>query len=172
MLAWITLIIITSLRIASILTSNPIILFLGGIGSGLFLASAILYPSEREKTERLYKATMIAYALGILVMSLVCRLAVDIANLLDAPDEGFIDSIRVQAMFIANLVALSPVVLEVVHLARLVHAFEGSLRFFCIFQYHAVMSTLISVISSIWCDACSATYHHSELRFTGYSYIK
>ena len=67
---------------------------------------------------------MIAYALGILVMSLVCRLAVDIANLLHAPDEGFVDSIRVQAMFIANLVALSPVVSGIVHLARLVHAFE------------------------------------------------
>ncbi|GEM_PF-2931406 len=36
----------------------------------------------------------------------------------------FIDSIRIQAMFIANLVALTPIIAPLIHLARLVHAFE------------------------------------------------
>ncbi len=65
------IIVIIALCMASMLTSNPIVLSLSGIGSGLFLASAILYPSERERTERLYKSTMLIYALGILIMSSV-----------------------------------------------------------------------------------------------------
>ncbi|RLF21338.1 MAG: hypothetical protein DRM97_06810, partial [Thermoprotei archaeon] len=118
------IIVITALCMASMLTSNPIVLLLGGIGSGLFLASAVLYPSERERTERLYKSTMLMYALGILIMGLINQLAIDLANFLYAPDEAFIDSIRIQAMFIANLIALTPVMAPLVHLARLIHAFE------------------------------------------------
>ncbi|RLF07619.1 MAG: hypothetical protein DRJ60_02255 [Thermoprotei archaeon] len=116
--------VITVLCMASMLTSNPMVLLLGGIGSGLFLASAILYPSERERTERLYKSTMLIYALGILIMSLVNQLAINIANFLYAPDEAFIDSIRIQAMFIANLIAITPIIAPLAHLARLIHAFE------------------------------------------------
>jgi len=118
------IIMITALCMASMLTSNPIILLLGGIGSGLFLASAVLYPSERERTERLYKSTMLIYSLGILIMGLVNQLAVDIAGYLYVPDEAFIDSIRIQAMFIADLIALTPIIAPLIHLARLIHAFE------------------------------------------------
>jgi len=119
-------IVITALCMASMLTSNPIVLLLGGIGSSLFLASTVLYSSEREHTERLYKSTMLTYSLGILIMGLVNQFAVEIAQFLYAPDEAFIDSIRIQAMFIANLIALTPIMAPLVHLARLVHAFEGA----------------------------------------------
>ncbi|RLF23115.1 MAG: hypothetical protein DRN15_07205 [Thermoprotei archaeon] len=118
------IIVITALCMASMLTSNPIVLLLGGIGSGLFLASAILYPSERERTERLYKSTILVYSLGIMLMGLINQLAVEIASFLYAPDEAFIDSIRIQAMLIADLIALTPVIAPLVHLARLIHSFE------------------------------------------------
>jgi len=47
---------------------NPLILLLGGFGAGLFLASAIVYPSEMDKTERFYKSTMLIYSLGVLFL--------------------------------------------------------------------------------------------------------
>ena len=39
--------ILSLLSIASFLTTNPLVLLLGGIGSAIFLGSALLYPSER-----------------------------------------------------------------------------------------------------------------------------
>ncbi len=115
---------LTMIPLCLIISGYMPVLKLRGHLSGLFLTSAILYPSERERTERLYKSTMLIYALGILIMGLVNQLAVEIAQFLYVPDEALIDSIRVQAMFIANLIALTPVVAPTVHLARLIHAFE------------------------------------------------
>jgi len=80
--------------------------------------------SERGRTERLYKSAMLIYALDILIMSFINQLAIDIANFLYVPDEAFINSIRVQAIFIANLIALTPIIAPLVHLARLIYAFE------------------------------------------------
>ena len=115
------IIVITFLCMASMITSDPIILLLGDISSGLFLVSAILCPSERERTERLHKSTMIIYSLGILIMNLINQLEVQIASFLYAPDEAFIDSVRMQAMFIAHVIAI---IAPLVHLARLIHTFE------------------------------------------------
>ena len=97
---------------------------MGGIGSAIFLASALLYPSERPRTERLYKSVMVLYSLGVLVSSLVVELSTAIASFLYAPDEAFVNSIRVQSMFIANLISIVPILAPIIHLARLVLAFE------------------------------------------------
>lgn len=116
--------VVTSLVAASMILSNPLVLLLGGFGAALFLLAAVLYPSELSKTEKLYKSTMIIYSLGILAMALLNETAVSLANFLWVPDEGFIDSIRVQSMFVANLFALTPVVAPIYHLARLIHSYE------------------------------------------------
>ncbi|RLE87652.1 MAG: hypothetical protein DRN04_17925, partial [Thermoprotei archaeon] len=116
--------VVSALVATSMILSNPVVLLLGGFGAALFLAAAVLYPSELSKTEKLYKSTMIIYSLGILAMALLNETAVSLANFLWVPDEGFIDSIRVQSMFVANLFALTPVVAPIYHLARLVHSYE------------------------------------------------
>ena len=116
--------ILSLLSVASFLIANPLVLLLGGIGSAIFLASALLYPSERPRTERLYKSVMVLYSLGVLVSSLVVELSTALASFLYAPDEAFVDSIRVQSMFIANLISIVPILAPIVHLARLVLAFE------------------------------------------------
>lgn len=116
--------VVSALVATSMILSNPVVLLLGGFGAALFLLAAVLYPSELSKTEKLYKSTMIIYSLGILAMALLNETAVSLANFLWVPDEGFIDSIRVQSMFVANLFALTPVVAPIYHLARLIHSYE------------------------------------------------
>ncbi|RLE89669.1 MAG: hypothetical protein DRN04_16060 [Thermoprotei archaeon] len=116
--------VVSALVATSMILSNPVILLLGGFGAALFLAAAVLYPSELSKTEKLYKSTMIIYSLGILAMALLNETAVSLANFLWIPDEGFVCSVRIQAMFIANLFALTPVVAPIYHLARLIHSYE------------------------------------------------
>jgi len=61
-------IILTALTSTAMIMGNPLILLLGGFGAGLFLASAIIYPSEIDKTERFYKSTMLIYSLGVLFL--------------------------------------------------------------------------------------------------------
>jgi len=117
-------IILTALTSTAVIMGNPIILLLGGFGAGLFLASAIIYPSEMDKTERFYKSTMLIYSLGVLTMAVLNEVSVTLATMLYAPDSGFVDAIRVQTMFIANLFALTPIVAPLYHLARLIHIYE------------------------------------------------
>ncbi|RLF21442.1 MAG: hypothetical protein DRN15_11195 [Thermoprotei archaeon] len=90
----------------------------------IIITALCMASSERGRTERLYKSAMLIYALDILIMSFINQLAIDIANFLYVPDEAFINSIRVQAIFIANLIALTPIIAPLVHLARLIYAFE------------------------------------------------
>jgi len=116
--------VVLSLAGASMVLGNPIILLLGGFGAALFLAAAVLYPSELSKTERFYRSTMLLYSLGVLAMGLLSETAASIASYMWIPDSGFIDAVRVQAMFVANLFAITPVAAPIYHLARLIHAFE------------------------------------------------
>jgi len=116
--------ILIALTSTAMIMGNPLILLLGGFGAGLFLISAVIYPSEMDKTERFYKSIMLIYSLGVLAMAVLNEVSVSIAATLYAPDSGFIDAIRVQAMFIANLFALMPVVASLYHLARLIHVYE------------------------------------------------
>jgi len=116
--------VVLSLAAASIFLVNPLILLLGGFGAAIFLASAILYPSEFSKTERFYKSTMLLYSLGVLAMSLVCEAAADIASLMWMPESGFVNSVRAQSMLAANLFSLTPVIAPIYHLARLVLSYE------------------------------------------------
>ena len=109
---------------ASTLNGNLLILILSGLGSMLFLISAFIYPSERDKTEKLYKSSMLIYSFGIFLMGLIDQVAVEIACLLRSPSEGFIDALRMQAMMASNLIALTPILAPIIHLARLIHAFE------------------------------------------------
>ena len=109
---------------ASMLLGNPLIIVLGGVGSALFLVSGILYPSELAKTEKMYRSSMTLYALGMLVMGAVVEASTSIASMMWAPDSGFVSSIEVQAMFLADLFALTPVLAGVWHLARLIHSYE------------------------------------------------
>ena len=118
------LVVIVALAASSMVLGNPIILLLGGFGAMLFLAAAVLYPSEAAKTERFYKSTMLVYSLGVLAMSLLSHVAVTVASFMWIPDSGFVDAVRVQAMFVANLFAITPVVAPIYHLARLIHAYE------------------------------------------------
>ena len=118
------LVVIVALASSSMVLGNPIILLLGGFGAMLFLAAAVLYPSEASKTERFYKSVMLVYSLGVLAMSMLSHVAVTIASFMWIPDSGFVDAVRVQAMFVANLFAVAPVVAPIYHLARLIHAFE------------------------------------------------
>ena len=116
--------VLTFLSATSIIIGNPIVLMLGGFGAALFLLSALLYPSEFSKTERFYKSTMLLYSLGVLSMAFLNETAVSIANFMYAPDSGFIDAVRTQTMFIANLFSLTPVVAPIYHLAKLIHSYE------------------------------------------------
>ena len=65
---------------------NPLILLLGSFGAGLFLASAIIYPSEIDKTERFYKSIMLIYSLGVLAMAVLNEVSVTLATMLYTPD--------------------------------------------------------------------------------------
>ena len=60
------IVILTALTSTAMIMGNPLILLLGGFGAGLFLASAIIYPAERDKTERFYKSTMLIYSLSLI----------------------------------------------------------------------------------------------------------
>ena len=118
------ILVLTALSATSMVVGNPIILMLGGFGAALFLVAAVLYPSELSKTERFYKSTMLLYSLGVLSMAFLNETAVSIANFMYAPDSGFIDAVRTQTMFIANLFSLTPVVAPIYHLAKLIHSYE------------------------------------------------
>jgi len=89
-------------------------------GAGLFLASAAIYPSEMDKTERFYKSSMLIYCNG----GAKRGFSVTLATMLYTPDSGFVNAIKVQAMFVANLFALTPVITPLYHLARLIHVYE------------------------------------------------
>lgn len=116
--------VVLSLAAASIFLVNPLILLLGGFGSAVFLASAVLYPSEFSKTERFYKSIMLLYSLGVLAMSLISEAAADIASLMWVPESGFVNTVRAQSMLAANLFSLTPVIAPIYHLARLVLSYE------------------------------------------------
>ncbi len=57
-------------------------------------------------------------------MAVLNEVSVIIATMLYAPDSGFIDAIRVQATFIANMFALTLVVAPLYRLARIIHIYE------------------------------------------------
>ena len=116
--------ILTALSSTTVVLGNPIVLLLGGFGAVVFLASAILYPSELDKTERFYKSTMLLYSLGVLAMEALNEVAVTVASFLHSPSTGFIEAVRTQVMFASNLFALTPVIAPLYHLARLVHSYQ------------------------------------------------
>lgn len=117
-------IVLISLSATSMVIGNPLILLLGGFGATIFLVSAILYPSEIDKTERFYKSTMLLYSLGTLAMTILNNVATQIANLLYVPESGFIQAVKTQTLFISNLFSLTPVIAPIYHLTRLIHTYE------------------------------------------------
>ncbi len=117
-------VVVLSLSATSMAVSNPLILLLGGFGSTIFLISAILYPSEIDKTERFYKSTMLLYSLGTLAMTMLNNISTQIATLLYVPESGFIEAVKTQTKFISNLFSLTPVIAPIYHLTRLIHSYE------------------------------------------------
>ena len=57
-------------------------------------------------------------------MGLMDKLAVEIASILQALSEGFIEAIRTQSILISNLIALTPIIAPIIHLIRLIYASE------------------------------------------------
>ena len=112
------------LAAAAMILESPAIIILAGIGAAFFLATAVKYPSERSKVESLYRTIMLLYSISLLASGFLIVLSVPLAQMAFAPDAGFIDSVRIQAEYVADLIMLMPVLSGIYVFGRAVFVFK------------------------------------------------
>ena len=114
-------ILIIGLILAStVLSGNPLLVVVAGMGLGVFAFTMWLYPGEFGLVYRTAAATMIFWGLATLVFAFIVRMAAAIASMLTyTPGLGFLNAVYVNAIMVANFIILLPVMASLYTLMRL-----------------------------------------------------
>jgi len=114
-------ILVVGLVLAStMLSGNPLLIVVAGIGLGIFALTIWLYPGEFGLVYRTAAATMLFWGLTTIVFAFVARMVTAIASMLTyTPDFGFLNAVYINATMVANFIILLPVIASLYTLMRL-----------------------------------------------------
>jgi len=105
---------------STVLSGNPLLVVVAGVGLGVFALAIWLYPSEFGLVYRTAAATMLFWGLATLVFAFIVRMVTAIAPMLTyTPDLGFLNAVYVNATMVANFIILLPVIASLYTLMRL-----------------------------------------------------
>lgn len=105
---------------STVLSGNPLLIVVAGIGLGIFALTIWLYPGEFGLVYRTAAATMLFWGLTTIVFAFIARMVTAIASMLTyTPDLGFLNAVYINATMVANFIILLPVIASLYTLMRL-----------------------------------------------------